>query len=559
MSRRFALGLDFGTASARAILVDVATGEEVATAVEPFAHGVIDECLPGSGERLPREWALQHPQDYLDAMERTVRTAMGGAGVAPAEVIGIGVDFTACTLMPVDASGTPLCLLPEFAANKHAWVKLWKDHGALEQAARITRLAQQRGEAWLPAYGGAVSSEWLFPKALKVLEEAPEIYNAADRFIEAGDWLVLQLTGEEKRNACAAGYKALYDGAYPSPEFLGALNPGFAQVVSEKLHPEVHPVGVKAGELTAAMAERLGLAPGTPVSTAVIDAHAGVPGCAVADAGKLVIIMGTSFCHLVCGTEKHVIPGLSGVVKDGILPGFYGYEAGQAAGGDLYAWVVEHCIPKQSHDAAAAEGLGIHAYLSREAGKLHPGESGLVFLDWWNGNRSILADAELTGVMLGLTLATRPAEIYRAALESTAFGTLKIIKQMEDGGLPIESIYACGGLPNSNPLCMQIFADVTGREIKIAASEQTVALGSAMFGACAAGKARGGHDTIAEAARAMARVKAESYQPDAARNRIYGELFTEYEKLHDMLGRDADGPMKAVRRIQQHAARTSKG
>lgn len=556
MSRKYALGLDFGTASARAILVDVATGEEVATAVEPFAHGVIDESLPGTGERLPREWALQHPQDYLDAMGNTVRAALHAASVSPEDVIGIGVDFTACTLMPVDAGGTPLCLLPAYAANKHAWVKLWKDHGALDQAARITTLARVRGELWLDQYGGAVSSEWLFPKALKVLEEAPEIYAAADRFIEAGDWLVMQLTGQEKRNACAAGYKALYNGAYPSAEFLGGLNPAFANIVADKLHPEVHPVGVKAGELTTAMAATLGLAAGTPVSTAVIDAHAGVPGCAVADAGKLVIIMGTSFCHLVCGEQKHVIAGLSGVVKDGILPGFYGYEAGQAAGGDLYAWVVDQCIPKSAHEAAAAEGLSIHAYLSREAAKLSPGESGLVFLDWWNGNRSILADAELTGVIMGLTLATRPAEIYRAALESTAFGTLKIIKQMEEGGLPIEAIYACGGLPNSNPLCMQIFADVTGREIKIAASEQTVALGSAMFGACAAGKARGGHDSIADAARAMAHVKDESYTPNPGHHAVYGELFAEYERLHDYFGRDAVGPMKAVRRIQQQAANT---
>ncbi len=559
MSRKYALGLDFGTGSARAILVDVATGEEVATAVEPFAHGVMDETLPGTGERLPREWALQHPQDYLEAMRSTVRAALQSASVSPEDVIGIGVDFTACTLMPVDANGTPLCLLPAHASNKHAWVKLWKDHGALDQAARITTLSQVRGELWLNQYGGAVSSEWLFPKALKVLEEAPEIYAAADRFIEAGDWLVLQLTGQERRNACAAGYKALYDGAYPSTEFLGGLNPALANIVAEKLHPEVHPVGVKAGELTAAMAETLGLAAGTPVSTAVIDAHAGVPGCAVADAGKLVIIMGTSFCHLVCGEEKHVIPGLSGVVKDGILPGFYGYEAGQAAGGDLYAWVVDQCIPKSAHEVAAAEGMSVHAYLSREAAKLHPGESGLVFLDWWNGNRSILADAELTGVMVGLTLATRPAEIYRAALESTAFGTLKIIRQMEAGGLPIDAIYACGGLPNSNPLCMQIFADVTGREIKIAASEQTVALGSAMFGACAAGKARGGHDTIADAARAMARVKEESYTPNPEHHRVYGELFAEYERLHDYFGRDAAGPMKAIRRIQQEAVNTSKG
>lgn len=550
MTKKLALGLDFGTASARAILVDVATGQEVATAVAPFADGVIDQTLPGTGEKLPRDWALQNPRDYINCMIATVRTAMEHAGAQPEDVVGIGVDFTACTLIPVDAEGNPLCMSEAFAANRHAWPKLWKDHGALEQAARITALAAQRGESWLPQYGGAISSEWLFPKALKVLEEAPDVYAATHRFIEAGDWLVLQLTGEEKRNACAAGYKALWHGDYPSADFLAALNPAFADIM-EKLHPEVHPVGVKAGELTPFMATTLGLAPGTPVSTAVIDAHAGVPGCAVADAGKLVIIMGTSFCHLVCGTEKQIIPGLAGVVQDGILPGYYGYEAGQAAGGDLYAWVVDQCVPKSAHEAAAAEGLSIHDYLTREAQKLSPGESGLLFLDWWNGNRSILADAELTGLMLGMTLNTRPAEIYRAALEATAFGTLKIIKQMEQGGVPIDSIYACGGLPNSNPLCMQIFADVTGREIKIAASEQTVALGSAMFGACAAGKARGGHDTIVEAAQAMARVKEQSFKPNPKHHAAYQPLFAEYERLHDHFGRDPNSPMKALRKLRQ--------
>lgn len=554
MTRKYVLGLDYGTESARALLVAVDNGEECATAVMPYPHGVIQDKLPGTGETLPPDWALQHPADYLAALETIVPKVLKDAGVSGSDIIGIGVDFTACTLLPVSADGTPLCLQDDWKANKHAWCKLWKDHGAADQAARITAVAKKRGESWLAQYGGAVSSEWLFPKALHVLEAAPGVYAAADRFIEAADWLVLQLTGEEKRNACCAGYKALYDGTqYPGADFWEAVNPDFRNVVEEKLRPGVFAAGTRAGGLTDAMAARLGLQPGTAVSPALIDAHAGVPGCGVAGPGEMVIIMGTSFCHLVCSADKHVVEGVSGVVEDGILPGLLGYEAGQAAGGDIYAWFVDNCVPVKVREAASGAGLNIHAYLSAEAEKPAVGASGLVCLDWWNGNRSILANQELSGMIVGLTLGTTPAEIYRALIESTAFGTYTIIRQMEENGVAINTLYACGGLPNSNPLCMQIFADVTGREIKLPTSEQTVALGSAMWGACAAGKDKGGHDNIAEAVKSMAQLRDLSYKPDSDRHAAYQKLYAEYLRLHDHFGRGGDNVMKNLRAMRRDA------
>jgi L-ribulokinase len=554
MSRKYVIGLDYGTESGRALLVAADSGEEVAIAVLNYADGVIDDKLPGTGEKLPPDWALQNPADYLTVCETVIPEVLRRSGVSGADVIGIGVDFTACTLIPIDAEGTPLCLQPAWSAQPHAWPKLWKHHGAQAQATRINDLAQRRKVDWLARYGGKVSSEWLFPKALQVLEEAPDVYLATDRFIEAGDWMVLVLTGEEKRNACAAGYKACWgEGGYPEKEFFRLLDPAFENIVAEKLSTEIYPAGVKAGGLTEAMAAKLGLHPGTAVSVGGIDAHVAVPATTVSGPGKMVMIMGTSLCHMVCGTEKRAIEGLCGVVKDGILPGLYGYEAGQAAVGDIFAWFIQQCVPKATHDAAAAAGVDIHTYLAKEAGALAVGESGLLCLDWWNGNRSILVDAELSGLMVGMTLATTPAEMYRALLECTAFGTYKIIRQLEDGGCPIDELYACGGLPGKNPLLMQIFADVTGREIKIAASDQTVALGAAMWGAVAAGAAAGGYDTIEAAAKKMARLRRETFRPNPANHKAYEALFAEYERLHDLFGRGGDTVMKTLKSMKRRA------
>ena len=550
MGRKYVIGLDFGTESGRALLVAVDNGEEVATAVEPYPHGVIDEALPDSGKRLEPDWALQDPRDYHHVLEHVIPKVLQTSGVNGGDVIGIGTDFTACTMLPIDEDGAALCTRPEFADNPHAWVKLWKHHAAQPEADRINELARERGEDFLARYGGKISSEWFFPKALQILDEAPEVYEAADRLIEASDWIVLQLCGQEKRNACVAGYKAIWDEGYPSPEFFKALDPRFESVVADKLSEDIYPAGIKAGGLLPEIAKKVGLAPGTAVATGGVDAHVAVPAATVTDAGKMVMIMGTSVCHMVCGTEKQVIDGMCGVVKEGILPGYYGFEAGQTAVGDIFAWFVNTCVPGSVAEDAAKAGCDIHTYLSAEAAKLEVGESGVLALDWWNGNRSILVDADLTGLMVGMTLTTTPAEMYRAILESTAFGTYKIIEQLERGGVPITELYACGGLPGKNPLLMQIFAEVTNREIKVSASDQTVALGSAMWGAVAAGSEAGGYDTVHDAAEKMARIKDTSYKPDPKTHAKYQKLFAEYERLHDLFGRGGDDVMKNLKSIK---------
>lgn len=550
MGRKYVLGLDYGTESGRAILVAVDNGEEVAMAVERYGDCVIDTTLPSTGQRLEPDWALQNPRDYLTVAEKTIKQVMSESGISPDDIIGIGTDFTACTMLPIDKDGTPLCMKPEFEKNPHAWPKLWKHHAAQPEADQINELAAKRGEDFLARYGGKISSEWFFPKALQILHEAPEIYKAADRLIEAGDWIVLQLCGEEKRNACAAGYKAIWDEGYPSKDFFKALHPDFENVVADKMKTDIYANGVKAGGLLPEMAAKLGLKAGTAVATGAVDAHVAVPASTVIDEGKMVMIMGTSLCHMVCGTEKKVIDGMCGVVKDGILPGYYGFEAGQTAVGDIFAWFINNCVPAQIIDDAKKEGLDVHGYLGKHAAELKVGESGVLCLDWWNGNRSILVNADLTGLMVGMTLGTTPAEMYRAVLECTAFGTNKIIKQLEQGGVPITELYACGGLPGKNPLLMQIFADVTNREIKVSASDQTVALGGAMWGAVAAGSAAGGYDTIADAAAKMARLRPDTFKPNAANHAVYKKLFAEYERLHDLFGRGGDPVMKNLKDIK---------
>jgi len=546
---RVALGLDFGTESCRALLVDVATGDEVATAVYKYPDGVIDTQLPGSGKKLEPDWALQNPRDYLDAVHKTIPEVLKKSGVKPEQVVGIGTDFTACTMLPIDSQGVPLCMKREFADNPHAWVKLWKHHAAQPEADHINKVARERGEEFLSRYGGKISSEWFFPKALQILNEAPEIYEAADRLIEGSDWIVLQLTGVEKRNACVAGYKALWDEGYPSKAYFKAVHPRMENVVKEKLREDIYPSGTKAGGLTRPMAEKTGLPEGTAVAVGGVDAHVAVPAATVVEAGKMVMIMGTSICHMVVDKKKRVIQGLCGVVKDGILPGYYGYEGGQSAVGDIFGWFVKHAVPAYCTDEAKKKGVDIHQLLTEMASHLKPGESGLIALDWWNGNRSVLVDADLTGLLMGYTLNTRPEEIYRALIEATAFGTYTIIKALEDGGVPIDELYACGGLPK-NKLLMQIYADVTNRELKIAASDQATALGSALWGAVAAGKKAGGYDTITEAARNMARIKKESFKPDRRNHELYLKLFSEYRQLHDLFGRGGNDVMKRLKNLK---------
>jgi L-ribulokinase len=544
--------VDFGTESGRAVLVDVRNGAELASAVYQYANGVIDSTLPTTGGRLPPEWALQDPADYIRTLTTTIPDILGQTGVAAGDVIGLGIDFTACTMLPVDATGQALCFDARFAGHPHAWVKLWKHHAAQPEADRVNAVARARGEAFLARYGEKISSEWLIPKILQILDEAPEVYQAAARFMEATDWVVLQLTGEERRNACTAGYKAIWDkdSGYPDPDYFAALHPGLRDVVADKLSTDIYPQGERAGGLTAGMAARLGLQTGTAVAVANVDAHVSVPACTVVEPARMVMAMGTSICHMVLGMDKQLVPGMCGVVEDGILPGFFGYEAGQSAVGDIFGWFVDTCVPPEYWAEARERGLDIHALLEEKAARLRPGQSGLLALDWWNGNRSVLVDVDLSGLLIGATLQTRPEEIYRALIEATAFGTQTIIRNFVEHGVPVDELYACGGLPERNTLLMQIYADVTGMEIKLSASSQTPALGSAMFGALAAGSANGGYDDIVAAARQMARLKPHVFRPDPAAHVVYERLYAEYSRLHDYFGRSENNVMKTLKSLR---------
>jgi L-ribulokinase len=551
---KFAVGVDFGTESGRAVLVDVADGNEIATAVYPYSHGVIDEILPIRGEeiRLEPDWALQDPQDYIRTFQSTIPAVLAQSKVKPEDVIGVGIDFTACTMLPVKMDGTPLCDLQEFRSQPHAWVKLWKHHAAQPEADRINETACRMDQKWLDRYGGKISSEWFFSKVLQILDEAPEIYSAADRLLEAADWVVWQLTGVETRNSCTAGYKAIWskrDG-FPEKLYFKALDPRLENVVDEKMRREIRPIGGRAGGLTEQAALWTGLAPGTAVAIANVDAHVAVPAATVTEPGRMVMIMGTSICHMVLSDAEHFVPGICGYVEDGIIPGLFGYEAGQSCVGDHFAWFVENCVPASYEGEARNRKIDIHQFLEEKAAMLKPGESGLLALDWWNGNRSVLVDVDLTGLLLGATLATKPEEIYRALIEATAYGTRVIVDSFQQNGVPIQELVACGGLPEKSKLVMQIYADVTGREIKVTASKQTPALGSAMFGAVSAGKAAGGYDSIYDAAQTMAHLKVETFKPILENQKIYEKLYTEYLRLHDYFGRGENNVMKTLKKIK---------
>jgi L-ribulokinase len=551
-TKKYAVGLDYGTESGRALLVDVTNGAELATYVHPYKNGVIDETLPDSGVKLPPDWALQDPDDYIEVLKQAVPAVIKSAGVDPRDVIGLGIDFTACTMMPVKADGTPLSSLPEFRNRPHAWVKLWKHHAAQPEANRLNETARKMDLDFLERYGGKISSEWFFPKVWQILDEDAEIYHAADRLVEAADWVIWQLTGVETRDICIAGYKEIWSKreGYPPGEFFKALDPRLENVVAEKMAGEMVPLGAKVGGLTEEAAGWTGLLPGTPVATANVDAHVAVPAATVVEPGRMVIIMGTSSCHLVLGTEEKVVPGMCGYVDGGIIPGFYGYEAGQSCVGDHFAWFTENCVPAAYERKAEERGISIHQLLEEKAAQLKPGESGLLALDWWNGNRSVLVDVDLTGMLIGATLATKPEEIYRALIEATAFGTRMIVETFRENGVAVDEIVATGGLPDRNKLMMQIYSDVVGVPIRIAESSLTGALGSAMHGAVAAGAADGGYDSIVDAAQKMARLRDERFEPIPEHKDVYDRLYSEYLTLHDYFGRGENDVMKRLKGLK---------
>ncbi|MGH3263324.1 MAG: ribulokinase [Trebonia sp.] len=524
------IGVDFGTLSGRALVVRVRDGAELGTAIHPYPHGVMDETLAATGEALPPDWALQDPRDYVAVLRHAVPAAVARAGIAPDQVIGIGTDFTACTVLPALSDGTPLSELPGLAGRPHAYAKLWKHHAAQPHADRINALAASRAEPWLARYGGKISSEWQFAKGLQLLEEDPDTYGQADRWIEAADWIIWQLCGADTRNACTAGYKGIYqDGHYPSEDYLGALNPAFADFARTRLDGvPLSALGSRAGTMTAEGAALTGLPEGIAVATGNVDAHVTAAAARAIEPGQMLAIMGTSTCHVMNGDRLAEVPGICGVVDGGIIEGRFGYEAGQSAVGDIFAWWVGLGVPEGYREEAAERGQDLHEYLSSRCEGQPVGAHGLIALDWMGGNRSILVDHHLSGVIVGLTLASTPEEVYLALLESTAYGTRMITEAFDAAGLPVTEFIVAGGLKR-NRLLMQTYADVLRRPIYVTSSDQGPALGAAIHAAVAAGV----HADVADASAVMGRVDETAYLPDPERADAYDELFADYHTLHD--------------------------
>ncbi|MBQ3127015.1 MAG: ribulokinase [Clostridia bacterium] len=553
MSAKYTIGIDFGTLSGRAVLVEVASGREVADCVMDYPHAVIDSVLPGTDLVLPPDFALQHPQDYLDVLATVIPGVLVKAGIDKHDVIAVGIDFTSCTLISTLADGTPLCFLDEYKANPHAYVKLWKHHAAQPYANRLNAIAAERGEAFLSRYGGKISSEWFFPKVWELLDCAPELYDRAACLMESGDWLTWQLCGVRTHGYTSTGYKAIYDKdhGFPDIDFFTALDPRLANVF-DKFNAPIVEAGTRVGVVTEEAAERFGLAAGTIVAGATTDGHVAGPALGCCHAGDLFAVLGTSACFNLLGEEERYVPGICGAVRDGMIPGFYGYEAGLCCMGDHFAWLTAQA-PAEFVEEAKARNLPVIKIFIERAAKLCPGESGLIALNWWNGNRNILVDSELSGMFLGMNLRTRPEELMRALIEATAYGTRMIIENFEEHGVPVKRFIACGGIARKDPFTMQLYADVLGLDIMIAGSTQSPALGTAIFAAVAAGSENGGYDTLLEASDAMKNVSDIVYHPNPEAKAVYDKLFAEYKQLHDYFGRGGNDVMKRLRAIRAEA------
>ncbi len=544
--RRYSIGIDFGTLSARAVLADIATGEEVATAVKDYPHGVMSERLAATGAPLPPDFALQDPADYLLALETVIRAVVKEAGVSPETVAGIGIDFTCCTILPTDEEGTPLCSLEAFRSEPLAYALLWKHHAAGKYAERLTEVARKRGEAFLARCGGKVDEEWTFPKLYQVLCEAPHVYETAAHFTEAGDWLVWQMTGRLSRGYQYAAYKSHYERecGYPSRAYFAAVDPRLADVTTEKLGGELHPIATRAGVLTPEFATRLGLCEGTAVAVALPDGHSAAIGIGLSSAGDMMAVLGTSGCFMALGEENVHVKGICGTVKDGILPTLYGHEAGLCCLGDHFAYAAERLTSPSYVQEAEEKGVSMLSLLMDKAAQKRPGESGVLALGWFNGNRSTLVDASRSGLFVGMTLQTAPEDLMRALVEATAFGARNIIENYEAHGVPICRIVASGGIAHKNPALMQLYADVLGRELCVTGTSQAAALSSAIVAATAAGA----YGDLREAIGAMSAPVSRVYTPDGANVAVYDTLYAEYKTLHDYFGVEND-VMRRLRNI----------
>jgi L-ribulokinase len=537
----YAIGIDFGTNSCRSLIVDIKDGQELSSSVFNYPSGSAGVIIDNKNPNLAR----QNPADYLDGIEITIKEAIkiakkSNPSFAPEKIIGIGVDTTGSSPMPVDEKGVPLCFKDHFKDNPSAMVWLWKDHTSHEEAAQITEIAAEIRPEYLAKIGGVYSSEWFWSKYLHLQKEDPEVFGATHSFVEICDWIPAILTGDPKpgkikRSICAAGHKAMYNdnwGGLPDEEFLAKLSPELAEK-RKTLYDTAHPAETRAGYLSEEWAAKLGLSTKVAVAVGAFDAHMGAVGAGVG-AGSLVKILGTSTCDIMVwpNHENLVdIPGVCGIVDGSVMGGYFGIEAGQSAVGDIFLWFVNNLVPEKYGKNLDEKFTN----LEKEAAKLKPAQTGLLALDWNNGNRTILVDVRLTGLLVGQTLHTEPHEIYRALVEATAFGALAIIDRIEENGVPIHEIVNCGGLAVKNKLLMQIYADITGRPMKVSKSEQTPALGAAMFGAVAAGKEFSGFKSLSDAQRAMTGIS-KVYTPDGENHEVYKKLYRLYKQIHDGFG-----------------------
>lgn len=517
-----------------------------------YPSGIIDSELPGSGTKLPDAWALQDPDDYISVQRSLVSALLRDTGIAPESVAAMGIDFTNCTMLPAKSDGTALCQMPEYREDPHSWVKLWKHHAAERYAKMLRETAQERQEPWLARYGNTVSGEWLFPKILQIYFEDREIYDAADIFIEAVDWVVMQMTEQLVRSSATLGVNAFWseDDGYPGDEYFSAVDPGFGATIRQKLVGRILPVGSAAGHLSARFAAKLGLTENTVVSIGHGDSEVAACGLGVTEPNKMIMVMGTSQCYQYMSAEFRPFPGLCAVVKDGMIPGYYAYEAGQCAVGDIYDWFVRELAPAEYIAEAGKNGQSIYQYMNDRARAVPVGSSGLVALDWLNGNRSLLMNYDLTGLILGLTIRTKPEEIYKALVESTAFGARAIIEAFRDNGLAVNEIIATGGLALKAPYVVQTFADVIGTEIHVCSGSDAGALGSAVCAAVAFDNAATGRLDFTAAAGRLVHQHSETYTPDSVNHSVYNELYAVYKCLSKTMGETVGSPMEKLREIK---------
>ena len=540
--KKYTIGVDYGSLSGRGVLVDTADGRIAAEAVMSYPHGAMNNCLP-DGTPLPAEWVVQHPADFRQVLHVVVPELLKQSGVSPEQVVGIGIDFTSATVVALDEQLRPLCEQPEYASVPHAWPKMWKHHAAAAQAKRLTQVAKEQGRPYPERHGGSIPSESMIPKVVQTLQEAPEVYDKIACFMEAGDYLTSWLVGGPVRSLSMAAARALWleDSGYPDNDFLCAVDPGLKDMPKQKLADRFpncvsgYP-GQKVGVICQEAAQELGIPAGIAVSAPQMDAYAAFPGIGIAEPGIMMLVMGTSTAILMMGEKKNV-EGITACVPDIVLPGHYGYGSGQSSVGDCFQWCIENCVPEAYAQEAKRLGISLHQYLSQLAAPLKPGQTGLIALDWLNGNKSCLANSKLSGMILGLNMKTKPEHIYRALQEATAFGCRVIVEAYEKSGVPVKEIVACGGIAGKNPVLVQMYTDILGKPLRLSRCTQGPALGSAIYAAAAAGE-QTGYEDIYAAIRGMSYDDSVLYIPNLENQRAYEELYQWYVQLHDYFGRE---------------------